>query len=71
MSNYTPGPWTAKKLGNIAAAPDLLDALERFEAVLGADLSSDEPMSGADTLEWLTAWWPNAQEALRKARGEE
>lgn len=58
----------------MAAAPALLSVLERAVAVYSdqfdGDPDSDLHVSGADLVDWFTAWREEAKAAIRAARGE-
>lgn len=56
----------------IAAAPDMLDALERVREAWGDAICDDTEIDGADLVDWLGSWYNlEVMPALRKARGEE
>ena len=52
----------------IAAAPEMLVALETVLATF-PEIRTDEPMSGADTIEALSLIWNSLEEAVKKAKG--
>ena len=52
----------------MAAAPEMLAALETVLATF-PEIRTDEPMSGADTIEALSLIWNSLEEAVKKAKG--
>lgn len=51
-----------------AAAPDLLAALETLVEAM-PEIDSDEELSGADAVEWLSINWHMFKAAIAKAKG--
>jgi hypothetical protein len=54
-----------------AAAPQLLEVLERADIVWGDDFAGDNPINGGDLVQWFAAWLPNVRTVIAEARGRE
>jgi hypothetical protein len=53
----------------IAAAPELLAVVEKLEKQFRQDIDNDEPISGADAVDFICELAPLARAAIAKAHG--